>query len=212
MRSASQCAAQPGTACTRGPRGWGGSRSACRWAAQRSASTCGCSATPGLSPAAASGPATSICWHRRDGGCAAVAGQDLGHRPGRLRSRGQPAGGARPVRATSQGAAVSTVPPIRREVLVDADPAVAFNVFTAGIGRWWPIEDTACTATAARSRSRTGGSWSARPPGRPSSGAPSPAGSRRRRWRSPGTPADRRTGRATSRSPSPPRPARRWSG
>jgi len=36
---------------------------------------------------------------------------------------------------------VSTVPPIRREVLVDADPAVAFEVFTAGIGRWWPMEE-----------------------------------------------------------------------
>jgi hypothetical protein len=35
---------------------------------------------------------------------------------------------------------VSTVPPIRREILVDADPAVAFEVFTAGIGRWWPLE------------------------------------------------------------------------
>jgi uncharacterized protein YciI len=34
---------------------------------------------------------------------------------------------------------VSTVPPIRREVLVDAGPEAAFNVFTAGIGRWWPI-------------------------------------------------------------------------
>jgi uncharacterized protein YciI len=36
---------------------------------------------------------------------------------------------------------VSTVPPIRREILVDADPAVAFAVFTAGIGQWWPVEE-----------------------------------------------------------------------
>jgi uncharacterized protein YciI len=36
---------------------------------------------------------------------------------------------------------VSTVPPIRREILVDADPAVAFEVFTAGIGQWWPVEE-----------------------------------------------------------------------
>ena len=36
---------------------------------------------------------------------------------------------------------MSTVPPIRREILVDADPAVAFEVFTAGIGRWWPMEE-----------------------------------------------------------------------
>jgi uncharacterized protein YciI len=40
-----------------------------------------------------------------------------------------------------EGAAASTVPPIRREVLVDADPAVAFEVFTARIGRWWPIAE-----------------------------------------------------------------------
>jgi uncharacterized protein YciI len=36
---------------------------------------------------------------------------------------------------------VSTVPPIRKEVLVDAGPAVAFDVFTAGIGRWWPVAE-----------------------------------------------------------------------
>jgi uncharacterized protein YciI len=36
---------------------------------------------------------------------------------------------------------VSTVPPIRREVLVDADPTAAFEVFTAGIGRWWPVAE-----------------------------------------------------------------------
>ena len=34
---------------------------------------------------------------------------------------------------------MSTVPPIRREVLVDAGPEAAFDVFTAGIGRWWPL-------------------------------------------------------------------------
>jgi len=34
---------------------------------------------------------------------------------------------------------VSTVPPIRREVLVDAGTETAFDVFTAGIGRWWPV-------------------------------------------------------------------------
>jgi uncharacterized protein YndB with AHSA1/START domain/uncharacterized protein YciI len=36
---------------------------------------------------------------------------------------------------------VSTVPPIRREILVDAGPEAAFEVFTAGIGRWWPVAD-----------------------------------------------------------------------
>ncbi len=34
---------------------------------------------------------------------------------------------------------MSTVPPIRREVLVDAGPETAFDVFTADIGRWWPV-------------------------------------------------------------------------
>ena len=33
------------------------------------------------------------------------------------------------------------VPPIRREILVDADPATAFAVFTERISRWWPLED-----------------------------------------------------------------------
>ncbi|MBB5785510.1 SRPBCC domain-containing protein [Jiangella mangrovi] len=36
---------------------------------------------------------------------------------------------------------MSTVPPLRREVLVRAAPAVAFDVFTGGIGRWWPLAD-----------------------------------------------------------------------
>lgn len=33
------------------------------------------------------------------------------------------------------------VPPIRREILVDADPATAFAVFTERMGQWWPLED-----------------------------------------------------------------------
>jgi hypothetical protein len=36
---------------------------------------------------------------------------------------------------------VSTIPPIRREVLVDADPVTAFEVFTASLGRWWPLAE-----------------------------------------------------------------------
>jgi uncharacterized protein YciI len=35
---------------------------------------------------------------------------------------------------------VSTVPPVRREILVDADLVTAFEIFTDGIGRWWPLE------------------------------------------------------------------------
>jgi hypothetical protein len=36
---------------------------------------------------------------------------------------------------------VSTIPPVRREILVDADPQTAFEVFTAQIGRWWPLAE-----------------------------------------------------------------------
>ncbi len=31
------------------------------------------------------------------------------------------------------------VPPIRREIVVDADQETAFEAFTSGIGRWWPV-------------------------------------------------------------------------
>jgi uncharacterized protein YciI len=34
---------------------------------------------------------------------------------------------------------MNAVPPIRREILVDADPDAAFEVFTAGLGQWWPL-------------------------------------------------------------------------
>lgn len=33
-----------------------------------------------------------------------------------------------------------TLPPIRRELLVDATPATAFELFTRDIGLWWPLE------------------------------------------------------------------------
>ncbi len=36
---------------------------------------------------------------------------------------------------------MSTVPPISREVLVDAGPQIAFDVFTGDIGRWWPVAE-----------------------------------------------------------------------
>ena len=36
---------------------------------------------------------------------------------------------------------MTTVPPIRREVPVDAGPQLAFDVFTGDIGRWWPIAE-----------------------------------------------------------------------
>jgi uncharacterized protein YndB with AHSA1/START domain/uncharacterized protein YciI len=34
-----------------------------------------------------------------------------------------------------------TVPAIRRELLVDTTPAVAYELFTARIGAWWPLGD-----------------------------------------------------------------------
>ena len=36
---------------------------------------------------------------------------------------------------------MSTVPPIRREILVDADPQTAFEVFTTRIAQWWPLAE-----------------------------------------------------------------------
>lgn len=36
---------------------------------------------------------------------------------------------------------MSAIPPLRREVLVDAGPEAAFEVFTARIGAWWPVAD-----------------------------------------------------------------------
>ena len=35
---------------------------------------------------------------------------------------------------------MNAIPPIKREVLVKAEPDVAFDVFTARIGSWWPVE------------------------------------------------------------------------
>jgi uncharacterized protein YndB with AHSA1/START domain len=42
---------------------------------------------------------------------------------------------------TSHGSPGSgiAVPPLRREVIVDAGPALAFEVFTERIGAWWPL-------------------------------------------------------------------------
>jgi hypothetical protein len=36
---------------------------------------------------------------------------------------------------------MSEIPPVRREVVVDADPATAFEVFTGSIGTWWPLAE-----------------------------------------------------------------------
>ena len=42
---------------------------------------------------------------------------------------------------------MSAIPPIRREVVVDADPATAFEVFTSRIGRWWPLAELSVHGT-----------------------------------------------------------------
>jgi hypothetical protein len=36
---------------------------------------------------------------------------------------------------------VSTIPPVRQEILVDANLATAFEAFTDDIGRWWPVSE-----------------------------------------------------------------------
>ncbi len=50
---------------------------------------------------------------------------------------------------------MSTMPPIRREVLVDADPATAFDVFTTRLGRWWPLATHSVHGAGGTSRSRS---------------------------------------------------------
>jgi uncharacterized protein YndB with AHSA1/START domain/uncharacterized protein YciI len=35
---------------------------------------------------------------------------------------------------------MSTLPPLRRQIVVPAGPDVAFDVFTAQIGTWWPVD------------------------------------------------------------------------
>ena len=44
---------------------------------------------------------------------------------------------------------MSSIPPIRRQILVDADPATAFEVFTARIGRWWPLVELSVSGAGA---------------------------------------------------------------
>jgi len=45
---------------------------------------------------------------------------------------------------------MTTVPPIRRQVRVQADRHRAFTVFTAGIERWWPLADLSVFGADAR--------------------------------------------------------------
>ncbi len=53
-----------------------------------------------------------------------------------------------------------TLPPVRREIVVDADPTLAFAVFTEQIGRWWPLADHSvygADATVALDQAAVGG-------------------------------------------------------
>jgi len=36
---------------------------------------------------------------------------------------------------------MSEVAPIRRTVVIETDPQVAFRLFTEGMGTWWPLEE-----------------------------------------------------------------------
>ena len=44
----------------------------------------------------------------------------------------------------------STIPPVLREVVVQADPVRAFTAFTAELGRWWPRATHSVAAERAR--------------------------------------------------------------
>lgn len=54
-----------------------------------------------------------------------------------------------------------TVAPVRKSVRVNAPPARAFEVFTAGFGRWWPRSHSvsASPLTDAIIEPRVGGRW-----------------------------------------------------
>jgi uncharacterized protein YndB with AHSA1/START domain len=54
-----------------------------------------------------------------------------------------------------------TVAPVRKSVRVSAPPARAFEVFTAGIGRWWPLTHSIGTVPMKEAviEPRAGGRW-----------------------------------------------------
>jgi uncharacterized protein YndB with AHSA1/START domain len=54
-----------------------------------------------------------------------------------------------------------TVAPVRKTVTVEASPARAFEVFTAGMSRWWPATHTILKATPVDHivEPRVGGRW-----------------------------------------------------
>ena len=56
---------------------------------------------------------------------------------------------------------VITVAPVRKTVRVQASPARAFEVFTAGMSRWWPATHTILKVTPIKHvvEPRVGGRW-----------------------------------------------------
>jgi hypothetical protein len=105
---------------------------------------------------------------------------------------------------------MTAIPPIRREILVDAGPAIAFEVFTARIGRWWPLAELSVHGADATVAFDDGKIIERSAGGDATAWARSRGGIRPPRSRSPGIPAGRRSRPATSRSPSPRRASRRW--
>jgi uncharacterized protein YndB with AHSA1/START domain len=56
---------------------------------------------------------------------------------------------------------VSSIPPVRKQVMVEASQERAFQVFTAGIDRWWPRQHHIGQSPLKRSviEPRAGGRW-----------------------------------------------------
>ena len=54
-----------------------------------------------------------------------------------------------------------TIAPVRKSIRVSADPARAFDVFTSGLGRWWPRDKGIgkLPMKAAMMETRLGGRW-----------------------------------------------------
>lgn len=44
---------------------------------------------------------------------------------------------------------MSTLPPVRREIVVAAPPEIAFDVFTRAVGTWWPVASHSVHGAAA---------------------------------------------------------------
>lgn len=51
---------------------------------------------------------------------------------------------------------MTALPPLRREIVVPAPPAIAFDVFTAGIGSWWPLAEFSVHGASATVTFRAG--------------------------------------------------------